>query len=157
MPKQFAFILLICGLVATSACRDSQRGGGDGHSHAPPHGGTPVVVEEHKYHLELVRDATTGLMQAYVLDDHLHDFIKVPETNFTMVANLGGQTERLEFQRVTNAMSPNPTDPSFQFEARADWVKGATNFEGSIPTITLKGQTFTNITFPFPKGTQHTH
>ena len=157
MPKQFAFFVLLGCLVITTACRDSQRGEGDGHSHAPPHGGTPVVVAEHKYHLELVRDAATGLMQAYVLDDHLHDFIKVPETNFTLVAKLGSQTERLEFQRVTNAMSPNPTDPSFQFEARADWVKGATNFEGVIFSITLKGQTFTNVIFPFLKGTQHTH
>jgi hypothetical protein len=157
MLNRFALIALLSCLVIATACRDSQRSEGDGHSHAPPHGGTPVVVAEHKYHLELVRDATNGLMQAYVLDDHLHDFIRVAETNFTLVANLGGQTEHLEFQRTTNAMSPSPSDPSFLFEARADWVKNATSFEGLIPSITLKGQTFTNITFPFPKGTQHTH
>jgi hypothetical protein len=157
MQKQFVFAAMVGCLALATGCRDAQQTDGHGHSHGPPHGGTPVNVAEHKYHLELVRDATNGVMQAYVLDGDLHDFIRVPETNFTLVAKLSGQTERLEFQRMTNATSPNPADPSFLFEARAEWVKNATNFDGLIPSITLKGQTFTNVTFPFPKGTQHTH
>jgi hypothetical protein len=115
------------------------------------------MVAEHKYHLELVRDAAAGVMQAYVLDGNLRDFIRVPETNFTLAASLSGQTQQVGFLRATNSMSPMPSDPSFLFEARADWIKTATNFEGLIPSITLKGQTFTNINFPFPTGTWHTH
>jgi len=157
MLKQSVFAALVSCLALVTGCRDSQQADSQGRSHGPPHGGTPVNVAEHKYHLELVRDATNGVMQAYVLDGDLHDFIRVPESNFELVAKLGGQTERLEFQRMTNAMSPSPADPSFLFEARAEWVKSATNFEGLIPSITLKGQTFTNVAFPFPKGTQHTH
>jgi len=153
MLKQFVFVVLLGCLVVATGCRDARQADSHDHSHGPPHGGTPVVVAEHKYHLELVRDITNGVMQAYVL----HDFIRVPESNFTLVAKLGGQTERIEFQRMTNATSPNPADPSFLFEARAEWVKSATNFDGVIPSITLKGQTFTNVTFPFPKGTLHTH
>lgn len=150
-------MLMVCVSLGTG-CRDSQRADGhSGHTHEPPHGGTPVVVAEHKYNLELVRDGAAGLMQAYVLDDGFHDFVRVPETNFTVLANIEGRTERAEFMRVTNAMSPNPGDPSFQFAAQAEWLKTATNFEGMIPTITLKGGTFTNITFPFPKGTRHEH
>lgn len=156
MRRRFVFGLLLIALAAVVACRDSQRSGHD-HSHGPPHGGTPVLVAEHKYHLELVRDETNGVMQAYVLDGDLHDFIRVPESNFTLTATMNGKAERLEFQRMTNAQSPNLAEPSFVFEGRAEWVKGATNFEGLIPSLTLKGQTFTNITFPFPKGTQHTH
>jgi hypothetical protein len=145
--------------LTMAGCGDSSRSKSEG-SGGPvnaPHGGTPVNVAEHKYHLELVRDPASGLMQAYVLDENLRDFVRVPETNFTLVATMGGKTERLEFARMTNAMSPSPSDPSFLFEARAEWVKTAKNFEGLIPAITLKGSTFSNITFPFPKGTQHTH
>src|SRR5688572_24302757 len=133
MPHRFP-ILLLC-LAAATGCRDSQSS--HDHSHGPPHGGTPVVVAEHKYHLELVRDATNGIMQAYVLDEDLHDFIRVPEAGFTLVANMSGNAQRIEFQRATNAMSPNPSDPSFLFEGRAEWVKTATNFDGLIPSITL--------------------
>jgi hypothetical protein len=156
--KQVVIAALACFALATG-CRDSSppKANDHGHSHGPPHGGTPVVVAEHKYHLELVRDSSSGLMQAYVLDDELHDFIRVPETNFTLMANVGGKTERLDFVRATNSASPGLSAPSFLFEARADWVKAAANFDGMVPSITLNGQTFTNIAFPFPKGTQHTH
>ena len=150
------FVLLLTCLAALMGCRDASRSN-EGRAPVPPHGGTPVVVEAHKYNLELVRDGDTGLMQAYVLDEDYHDFIRVPETNFALIANLAGRTERVQFLRATNAMSPTPADPSFLFEARAEWLKTATNFDGSIPSITIKGQTFTNITFPFPKGTQHIH
>ena len=155
--KRSAFVVFLSCLACGVGCRPHSESHGDGHSHGPPHGGTPVLVAEHKYHLELVRDPAAGVMQAYVLDDHLHDFIRVPETNFTLLATIDGKTEQLDFARMTNAMSPNPSDPSFLFEARADWIKTVTNFSGLIPGITLKGQTFTNIAFPFPKGTQHTH
>src|SRR5688500_5278033 len=152
MLNQSVFAALFGWLALATGCRDARQNDSHGHSHGPPHGGTPVNVAEHKYHLELVRDATNGVMQAYVLDGDLHDFIPVPETSFALTANTGGKTERIDFLRTTNAMSPNPTDPSFSFEGRAEWVKTATNFDGLIPSITLKGQTFTNITFPFPKG-----
>jgi hypothetical protein len=155
--KRFAFAVLLTCLVTAIGCRDSSKSDHHDHTHAPPHGGTAVVVAEHKYNLELVRDGAVGLMQAYVLDEDFHDFIRVPETNFTLLANLSGQTERLDFQRAINSMSPLLSDPSFLFEARAEWLKTATNFDGLIPSITLKAQTFTNISFPFPKGTRHTH
>jgi hypothetical protein len=155
--KRFAFAVLMTCLTAAIGCRDASKSDHHDHAHAPPHGGTPVVVAEHKYNLELVRDGTTGLMQAYVLDEDFHDFIRVPETNFALLANFSGRTERVEFHRGTNSASPLPSDPSFLFEARAEWLKTATNFDGLIPSITLKGRTFTNISFPFPKGTQHTH
>jgi hypothetical protein len=150
------FALLLACLATVIGCRDASKSN-QGRAPVPPHGGTPVVVAEHKYNLELVRDENSGLMQAYILDEDFHDFIRVPETNFALIANFAGRTERLEFLRATNAMSPTPADPSFLFEARAEWLKAATNFDGLIPSLTLKGQTFTNITFPFPKGTLHIH
>jgi hypothetical protein len=125
------------------------------HHHAPPHGGTPVSVAEHKYHLELVRDGASGRMLAYVLDDELEKAVAVRETNFTLRATFAGRTESVEFKRALPASKPS--EASSQFEARADWIKAATNFQGVIPAITLNGKTFTNIVFPFPKGTRHTH
>src|SRR5688572_8391618 len=45
---------------------------GADHAHAEksgaPHGGTPVEVGDHGFHLELVPDAVDGKMLAYVLD-----------------------------------------------------------------------------------------
>jgi hypothetical protein len=150
-----SLVLWICAVafVATIAnlarAADRQKRG--------PHGGTPVLIEDHKFHLELVRDGEAGLMQAYVLDDHLEKYVSVRETNFIMTATFAGRTNRLDLKRVAKSGSEKVPASSSLFEGRADWVKAATNFAGGIPSITLKGQTFTNISFPFPKGTQHTH
>jgi hypothetical protein len=38
------------------------------HVHHPPHGGTPVVLGDEVYHLELVLDTPNGVLQAYVFD-----------------------------------------------------------------------------------------
>ena len=136
-------------------CRDSQSGG-QHQMQGPPHGGTPVAVGKHKYHLELVRDAQAGRMQAYVLDAHFEKFIAVPETNFALLAKVGGRDERLDFSRMP-ATPPSADGSSYLFESRAEWIKNATNFHGLIPTITLKGRTYTNIAFPFPEGAAEPH
>jgi hypothetical protein len=130
---------------------------GADHAHKTPHGGTPVLVANHKFHLELVRDGAAGLIQAYVLDDALKKSVAVRETNFTLRATFAGRSESVDFKRAQNVADKKLPAASSLFEARAEWIKSAKNFNGVIPAITLNGQSFTNITFPFPKGTQHTH
>src|ERR1022692_4220466 len=46
------------------------------HEHHPPHGGTPVVLGDEAYHIELVLDASAGTLQAFVLDGELENFIR---------------------------------------------------------------------------------
>lgn len=125
------------------------------HQHSGlPHGGTPVQVGVHGYHLELVRDAEKSRFQAYVLDGHIERYVDVPEPSFEMVATIGGKEERLTFLRVPVAGKPLARESSL-FEATAPWVKTATNFTAVIPSITLKGKTFKGVKVAFPKGSMH--
>jgi hypothetical protein len=164
--------LLTAAFLLTIAvgCRDSSNSHGHSHEgenahshdaghadHAPPHGGTPVVIAGDQFHLELVHDATAGKMQAYVLDGHLEGYVQVPETNFFVAATSGGNTEQLSFQRAAEPASGNVPAKSSLFEAQSDWLKSAKEFQGNIPTITLDGKTFTNLSFSFPKGSKHVH
>lgn len=172
--KKYLLKNSLCLLLATSAlmlftgCGNSNHDShghshADGHSHAhaeehaPPHGGTPVIVAEDKFHLELVLDASAGKMQAYILDGHLEKYVQVPETSFVIAAMIGGKSEQLAFRRVPEPGAASLPEKSSLFEAQADWLKTAKEFQGSIATITLNGVTFTNISFPFPKGTKHVH
>lgn len=165
-------IIALCGVVLCFAvgCRDSSSSHGHSHEgenahshdaghddHAPPHGGTPVIVAEDKFHLELVHDPTAGKMQAYVLDGHLEGYVQVPETSFVIATKSGGNTEQLAFQRAPDPANSKVPQKSSLFEAQAEWLKSANEFAGSIPTITLNGTTFTNISFSFPKGSKHVH
>jgi hypothetical protein len=171
--SSFRWLVPFAGVVAALAllngCGEHPTADGSGHSHAageahshaadhaPPHGGTTVLVADDEFHLELVLNPAAAKLQAYVLDGHLERYVQVPETNFVIVASSGGTTERLAFQRAPEPGSGTVPATSALFEARADWLKTAKEFAGSIPTITLNGKTFTNISFPFPKGTQHVH
>jgi len=168
MMKLKPFACLTTALLLTIAvgCRDSSSSHGHSHEgesahrhddHAPPHGGTPVVVADDKFHLELVHNATSGKMQAYVLDGHLEGYVQVPETSFVLAAKAGGKEEQLTFQRAPESASGKVPEKSSLFEAQAEWLKSAKAFDGSIPTITLNGTTFTNISISFPKGSKHVH
>lgn len=169
----FRLVVPLAGALAAlgllSGCGDRQTADSGGHSHAageahshdteqaPPHGGTPVLVADDEFHLELVLDPAAARLQAYVLDGHLERYVQVAETNFVIVAKSGGATEQLAFQRAPEPGSGTVPAKSALFEARAEWLKTAKEFEATIPTITLNGKTFTNVSFPFPKGTKHVH
>jgi hypothetical protein len=164
--KPVACLMTVLLLTVAVGCRDSSSSHGHSHEgenahshddHAPPHGGTPVVVADDRFHLEFVHDATAGKLQAYVLDGHLEGYVQVPETSFAMIAKAGGKEEQLTFQRATEPASGKVPEKSSLFEAQAEWLKLTKQFEGSIPTITLNGAIFTNISFSFPKGSKHVH
>jgi hypothetical protein len=164
MQKLSLILAVLCLAVGCREAVDSHghsHDGEDAHSHdavqSPPHGGTPVLVADDEFHLELVLDPTAARMQAYVLDGHLESYVSVAETNFTLVATLGGSEQRLEFRRVPDTAVGAIGDKSARFEAGADWLRSVKEFEGAIPSITLNGKTFSNISFKFPKGTMHVH
>jgi hypothetical protein len=120
-----------------------------------PHGGTPVVVGSHGYHLELVRDADMGRLQAHVLDGHAEKYVDVPEKSFDMVATVAGKEQRLTFNRAPAAGTKEMAKESSVFEGSADWIKTATNFNAVIPSITLQSKTFKDVKVSFPKGSIH--
>lgn len=147
MKRHFAlFVCFASALVASNSFAADAKG--------LPHGGTPVVVGSHGYHLELVRDAEKGRLQAYVLDGHAEKYVEVTESSFDMVATIGAKEERLKLQRAPAAGKPL-SQASSLFEGTAEWVKTATNFNAVIPTITLKGKTFKDVKVSFPKGSIH--
>lgn len=176
-------VLIACSIVAWSGCGQSQQAGTQtasaddhGHDHGPgadhdhdhnsadvqakiegtPHGGTPVQLGDHGFHLELVIDPIDGKLLAYVLDGHVEKAVEVPATTFELIAKTGGQEHRLTFNAATNA--PNATaGKTSVFSAPAAALAKVTSFEGVIPKITLDGKTFENVTFSYPKGTRHAH
>lgn len=115
------------------------------------------MIAEDKFHLELVLDASAARMQAFVLDGHLESYVALTETNFLLLAKADGKDQQLTFHRAAEPVSGKVPEKSSLFEATAEWLKGAKEFEGNIPTITLNGSTFTNISFSFPKGSKHVH
>jgi hypothetical protein len=122
------------------------------HEHKPPHHGTPVVLGKEEYHVELVLDAPAGRLQAYVMDGELENFVRVPGESFVVTAMLAGKEEILTFKAIGNNATGEKVGDTALFEARADWLKTNTAFDAVLRQLTVRGTTYENIAFNFPKG-----
>lgn len=168
ISKLIPLLAVICLTVGCHEAVDSHdhdhdhnHDGEEAHSHdtvpMPPHGGTPVVVADDEFHLELVLDAVEGRMLAYVLDGHLESYVPVAEEGFTLVARVGDEEHRLNLARVPDTSADAPSGESSLFRVESEWLKSVSTFKGSIPSITLNGKTYSSVSFEFPKGTRHVH
>ena len=122
------------------------------HEHHPPHGGTPVVLGEEVYHLEIVRIASEGKLQAYLLDGEMENFVRSAVPSFQVDAIVDGQPQVLHFDAVANPATGETVGDTSLFEARAGWVKPTKSFDGILKTIIVRGTTFNDVEFNFPLG-----
>lgn len=124
------------------------------HEHVAPHGGTAVVLGDEAFHLEFVRDAESGSLTAYVLDAHLENFIRLPAPDFAVVATVNGAPYPLTLGAVGSPATGETVGDTAQFTVQADWLKTTAEFDAVIPAITVRGVTFPNVRFNFPRGNE---
>jgi hypothetical protein len=122
------------------------------HVHHPPHGGTPVVLGDEVYHLELVLDSQNGVLQAYVFDGELENFIRSAVPSIEIDATVDGLPKTLLLMAVPNPATGETVGDTSLFQAQADWLKATRDFDGVIKSVTIRGTTFTDVKFNFPKG-----
>ena len=92
------------------------------HEHRAPHGGTPVVLGDESYHLELVRDADAGKLTAYVLDGEMDNFIRLRAPAIEIVATVAGEKRPLALAAVANSAT-GETIAGFEKENLADQIR----------------------------------
>ena len=122
------------------------------HEHRPPHGGTPIVLGNEAYHLELVLDSESGALQAFVLDGEMENFIRCDATTLEIDVTPGDQPQTLMLAAVANPATGETVGDTALFEAHADWLKTVTTFDGLLKKITIRDTTFADVKFTFPKG-----
>ncbi len=122
------------------------------HEHKPPHGGTPVVLGHEEYHLELVLEAATGTVQAYVMNGELEEFVRVSAASIEVAARRPGGEETLVFNAVPNRATGETVGDTSFFTAQAEWLKTAKTFDGVLKELKVKGNVYQNVAFNFPKG-----
>ncbi|MET0262159.1 MAG: hypothetical protein ABW223_04625 [Rariglobus sp.] len=157
-------LVVSLGLVSACSKNEKPKGANNGahhhHEHVAPHGGTLVVLGDEAFHLELVRDAEAGRLEAYVMDGELEKFIRLPLASFEMTASVNGVTQTLMFKPVANAATGETAGDTSLFSVEAEWLKTHASFDAVITAITVRGTTFTAVQFNFPKGNDaggHSH
>lgn len=157
MNTRMARPLLAMALAAVVACgcgrvAAPQPGAPHHHEHHPPHGGTPVVLGDEAYHIELVLDPQAGLLQAYILDGEMENFIRCDAPSIEVDATVGGKPEKVLLGAVANPATGETVGDTALFEGRADWLRGASQFDGVLRSVTIRGTVFAGVKFNFPKG-----
>ena len=148
----FITLALVAGCTKQSETVAPATAATPKHEHKPPHGGTPVVLGAELYHVELVLDAATGRLQAYVFDGELENFIRSAVPALSITATVQGTPRTLLLPAVANPATGESVGDTALFEAQADWLKGVMEFDGTLESITIRGTTFTGVKFNFPKG-----
>ncbi len=124
------------------------------HEHVAPHGGTAVVLGHEEHHLELVVDAAAGKMTAYVMDGELEQFLRVPAPSLRITASIGGTEQVLELKAVANQATGERAGDTSQFEGTANWLKSNPSFDARLQELTVRGKTYRDVAFNFPKGNE---
>ena len=151
-------ILLLAPVTLVTGCArkssDTAQAKPAKHEHKAPHGGTAVVVGNETYHIEFVRDAETGKLQAFIFDGELENFIRSSAPSFEIVATVNGAPQTLLFKPVANTMTGEKVGDTSLFEAQADWLKTTKEFDAVVKSISIRGSTFSDVQFNFPKGNE---
>ena len=149
MRPILALILSLAAAVAWA--------GEDHHEHKAPHGGTLVELGEHFAHLELVLDATTGTLTAYVLDHEAEKSVRLKRGEIAAtIANVDQKKDSFDLKllAVANVLTGETESDSSEFASRAEQLKDAKAFTLTIKALTIKGKQLTNVEAQFPAGNE---
>jgi hypothetical protein len=124
----------------------------DEHEHSAPHGGALIELGEEFAHVEIVLDAATGKLSAYALDGEAEKSVRVKQSGIDIAVKNPAVTIKLG--GVANMLTGETADDTSEFSGQSDRLKGATDFDGVIKAISIKGKQFKDVEFNFPKGAE---
>jgi len=145
-------ICLMAALALITGCGERERAASAGHRHESPHGGTAVELGDHEAHLDVVLDAASGKLTAYVMDAHAENFVRIPAESFEIVAKLPAGETTLALKAVANAASGEKVGDTSQFEAQSGALKGVVGFDAELKQLVIRGRTYSKIPFHVGKA-----
>ena len=150
MGKRFGVAILLAVLCAGAAS-------GNAHEHKAPHGGTLIVLGTEFAHLELVLDAKTGTLTAYVLDGEAEKFVRVQQKEIALRLSVEDKQQEpvaVTLKAVANVLTGEKEGDTAQFEGAASSLQGAARFSGVISALAARGTEFREVRFRFPEGNE---
>ena len=135
-------VSILALVLSLAGCAKPEAGGGGGHVHKAPHGGTLLELGQHAYSLELVRDNDAGKLVAYVLDGHAENFIRIAASTLDATVFASGERRTLSLRAVANSVTGETVGNTSQFEAQADWLKKSGALNGEIGPVEIRGTKF---------------
>lgn len=175
ISRLFSRITLACALALLPACggndhkdhkdhshKDHDHGGHKDHDHddhahvhEAPRGGTLIELGDHAANVELLIDAERKVFALYALDAHAENAAKLTqaEVEITILASKQTTKEKplddftIKLTATANENTGEKVGDTSQFQVALDSLKGLTEFDGVIKSITVKGATYNNVKF----------
>jgi hypothetical protein len=123
----------------------------EGHAHDAPHGGSLVELGDEFAHLEVVLDGASGRLTVYVLDGEAERPVRLAADDLTMEVRLDGRPAlAVRLPAVANALTGEVVGDSSQFQAEVPELTGVTAFSGTLGTVSVRGQIFSDVQFDYP-------
>jgi hypothetical protein len=110
------------------------------------------VLGNEDYHVELVLDATTGRLQAYILDGEMEDFVRSTSSSIRIDSTVDGKPASVTLEAIANPVTGETKGDTSLFEGQADWLRSRKSFEGVLSTLSIRGAEYGGVRFNFPAG-----
>lgn len=124
------------------------------HGHMPPHGGVAVVLGDEAYHLEFLHDPSSGRLQAYVLDGHMENFVRIVAESIEVEVAQPEGARRIILAAAESLATGEKRGDTSLFSATDTVLKGMTNFDAKVIRIEIRSTIFENVQFNYPKGNE---
>ena len=154
------FLGFLLGCQPENPSKNQQDNSGETHhQHVAPHGGTLVVLGDEFAHLELVLNQDNGELTIYVLDGEARNGVRLTQPTIILKTKTDSAADfnELELQAVANTLSGETVGDSSVFIVQSETLINQDRFGVEIEHISIKGQKFQNLSFPFPEGNETDH
>ena len=139
-------VLLLLAALLLGGCGGGESGHGHGHVHKAPHDGTLVELGNHEFNLELVHDEAAGTLAAYVLGAHAERHLQIEQPSIAINLKAGAETHELELKAVADELTKETVGDTSHFSAQSEWLKKH-GISGTVVSVTIKGSTYTKVSF----------
>lgn len=145
-------LLLAAGCSKQDAAAPADGHAGHGHAHQPLMGGQLVELGEHQANLEFKYDPVRGMLQAWVLDGHAENYVRVTMAFFE-VQEKGGQQRLITLRARANELTGEKPGDTSAFEGEAPWLGGIEHFDGVVKAVQVRGAVYRDVEFHLhPRG-----
>ncbi len=132
---------------AHAAQADPHAGHNHGsHAHKPLMGGELVELGNHEFNLEFKYDAARGVLQAWVLDAHAENFVRVGMASFD-IQEAAGARRLVTLSAVGNPITGEAPGDTSAFEGAAPWLREIKHFDGVVRAVKVRGAEFRDVPF----------
>lgn len=136
------------------AHHDHAHGESCDHHHAAPHGGALVALGDHFAHLEMLLDAETGTLTAYVLDGEAEKSIRLKQGAIEISVLVGSERHVVSLGAVENVLTGETVGDSSEFRATVEALQGQERFVGQVKALAVRGQELRDVSFLYPEGNE---